>query len=97
MVSTIISSADGRERVLYTLLAGTGLRIGEALGLEVGKHISADFRTLDVQQSVWRDTVQTPKTHSAVRKVHLCREFAELLKTFSGDRKDGFLFRNTAG
>lgn len=97
MVSAIISSADGRQRVLYALLAGTGLRIGEALGLEVGKHISADFRTLDVQQSIWRAAVQTPKTNSAVRRVPLCRELAEALRIFVGDRRDGFLFRNTGG
>ncbi len=97
MVSAIISHADEQGRVLYALLGGTGLRIGEALGLEVGKHISQDFRTLDVQQSVWRAAVQTPKTRSAVRRVHLSRILAELLKTFVGDRKDGFLFRNTAG
>lgn len=97
MVSAIISQADERGRVLYSLLGGTGLRIGEALGLEIDKHISGDFRTLDVQQSVWRAAVQTPKTRSAVRKVHLCRELAELLKMFVGDRKDGFLFRNSAG
>jgi integrase len=92
MVSAIISHADERQRVLYALLAGTGLRIGEALGLEVAKHISTDFRTLDVQQSVWRAAVQTPKTQSAVRKVHLCRELAELLRTFAGDRKTVFCF-----
>jgi integrase len=97
MVSAIISHADERERVLYILLAGTGLRIGEALGLEVDKHISTDFRTLDIQQSVWRAAVQTPKTLSAVRKVHLCPALAEVLKTFAPDRKDGFLFRNGAG
>jgi integrase len=97
MVSAIISHADERERALYVLLAGTGLRIGEALGLEVGKHISQDFRTLDVQQSVWRDAIQAPKTQSALRRVHLCRELAELLKAFVGDRENGFLFRNDAG
>jgi integrase len=79
------------------LVGTTGLRIGEALGLEVGKHTSTDFRTLDVQQSVWRATVQTPKTHSAVRKIHLCHALAEVLKRFASDRKDGFLFRNETG
>ena len=29
--------------------------------------------------------------------MYLCRELAELLKAFVGDRKDGFLFRNGAG
>ena len=35
--------------MLYALLAGCGpLRVGEALGLEIDKHISSDFRTLQI-------------------------------------------------
>jgi hypothetical protein len=41
-----------RERMLFILCAAGGLRIGEALGLEIDKHISADFRTLDISQKV---------------------------------------------
>jgi integrase len=97
MVSAIISNSAARERALYALLAGSGLRIGEALGLEVGKHLSPDCRTLDVQQSIWHSALQAPKTENAVRRIHLCGELANLLKTFIGDRKEGFLFRNTSG
>jgi integrase len=97
MVSAIISNSAVRERVLFGLLAGSGLRIGEALGLEVGKHISPDCRTVDVLQSLWHSTLQAPKTQNAVRRVHLCGELASQLKTFIGDRKEGFLFRNTSG
>src|SRR5947208_17003671 len=46
-VTAIVSSAKGQYQMLYALGAGCGpLRAGEALGLEVGKHISPDFRTL---------------------------------------------------
>jgi hypothetical protein len=41
-----------RERMLFIPCAAGGLRIGEALGLEIDKHISADFRTLDISQKV---------------------------------------------
>ena len=34
-VAKIVSAAEGQLRVLYSLLAGTGLRIGEVLALEV--------------------------------------------------------------
>jgi integrase len=44
-MSAIVQKADGQEQVLYALLAGTGLRIGEALALET-KHLSADFRAI---------------------------------------------------
>jgi integrase len=39
----IVEKSVGQERVLYALLAGAGLRVGEALGLE-SQHISEDFR-----------------------------------------------------
>jgi integrase len=97
MVSAIISHSVDRDRVLFALLAGTGLRIGEALGLEVGKHISPDCRTLDIRQSVWHCNTQAPKTQNAVRKVHLCSDLANMLKTFIGNRTDDFLFRNNVG
>jgi integrase len=43
---------------LFALLAGTGLRIGEALGLKLGEHLSSDFSTSSVRQSVWRGSVR---------------------------------------
>ena len=43
-MENILKEATGRYRVLYALLAGCGpLRAGEALGLEIGKHISEDW------------------------------------------------------
>jgi integrase len=60
VMTQIIEAADDQERVLYALLAGAGLRIGEALGLEVG-HLSPDCRTITVEQSVWEGFVQAPK------------------------------------
>jgi integrase len=97
MVSAIISHANERERVLYALLAGTGLRIGEALGLEVQKHISPDCLSIDIQQSLWHSTTQLPKTRNAIRKVHLCSDLAKFVKAFIGNRTIGFLFRNESG
>jgi integrase len=68
-VEQILARAKGRCRVLFALLAGTGLRIGEALGLKIGDHLSGDFSTIRVRQSVWRGSVQTPKTDNAVREI----------------------------
>jgi hypothetical protein len=49
--------AKGRYRVLYALLAGTGLRIGEALAVwindEEGTSIASDCKTLYVRKSIW--------------------------------------------
>jgi integrase/recombinase XerD len=96
-VSAIAANAEGQERVLYALLAGTGLRIGEALGLDTGKHISDDCRTLYIRQSVWEGETQTPKTDNAKRDVDLSPALAEMLKAFVGERRVGFLFANGRG
>lgn len=95
-MSSIVQAASGQEKVLYAILAGTGLRIGEALGLEV-KHISSDYRTLVVEQSVFVGIVQTPKTQAAYRKVDLAGPLAELVKGFVGNRKSGLVFVNACG
>src|SRR6516164_3330518 len=41
-VEQILTRAKGRYKVLFALLPGTGLRIGEALGLKLGEHLSGD-------------------------------------------------------
>jgi integrase len=96
-MSAIVQNATGLYRVLYALLAGSGLRIGEALGLEVGTHVSNDCRTLYVRQSVWGGDTQKPKTASAVRDVDLCPALAAMLNVFIAGRTNGFLFKNSEG
>jgi integrase len=95
-MSAIVEKADGQERVLYALLAGTGLRVGEALGLDV-KHFSNDCRTIAVEQSCWEGIVQAPKTKNAYRQVDVSKELAELLKAFVHGRRSGIVFQNRAG
>jgi integrase len=95
-MSSIVQNTTGQFRVLYALLAGSGLRIGEALGLEV-ENTSKDFRTLHIRQSVWEGVKQKPKTASAIRDVDLCPALAAMLKTFIADRKTGLVFRNALG
>jgi len=95
-ITMILRLANRPFLVLYGLLAGAGLRIGEALGLEI-KHVSDDCRTLTISQSVWRGKVQTPKTPNAYRQVDLHPALASMLKEHIGDRKSGFLFEGRAG
>lgn len=56
----IVENVFGQERALYALLAGTGIRIGEALGLEM-KHLSADCRTITIEQSCWEGVIQADR------------------------------------
>jgi integrase len=95
-VTTIVTKAEGQYRVLYSLLAGTGLRAGEAAGLEVSD-ISADGLTLTIRQSMWNGQVQTPKTKNALREVDLHPSLASLLKVYVGQRTSGLLFSTIKG
>jgi integrase len=95
-MSAIVEKAYGQDQVLYALLAGTGLRVGEAFGLEV-KHLSADCQTITVEQSCWGKSIQTPKTRSAYGQIDVCPELANLLKQLIQDRQSGLIFANGAG
>ncbi len=95
-MSSIVQNADGQEQVLYALLAGTGLRVGEAFGLEV-RHLSSNCQTISVEQACWEREIQTPKTKNAYRRVDVCSALASLLKTFIGKRQAGLLFTNRNG
>jgi integrase len=84
--------------MLYVLLGATGLRFGEAFGLEIDKHISDDFSTLHIRQKVWSGQVQPfLKTGNGVRDVDLHPSIAAMLKRFIGNRTSGFLFRSKNG
>jgi integrase len=93
-MSAIVAGSEGQLKLLYALLAGSGLRIGEALGLEA-KHVSSDGRTISIEQSVWATQIQTPKTTNAFRKVDLSPELAEMLKAHIPGK--GLLFANSNG
>src|SRR5262249_62352995 len=96
-VEQILTRAKGRYKVLFALLAGTGLRIGEALGLKLVDHLSRDFATIRVRQSVWRGSVQAPKTDNAVREIDINSSLAAFLKASAGGRASGFFFQTESG
>jgi integrase len=95
-ITALLSKSNGNEQMLYALMAGTGLRAGEALGLEI-KHISADFRTIYVRQSDWQGKTQEPKTDAAVRDIDLCQPLADMLRGFVGERTSGLVFATSKG
>ena len=96
-VGAIVAAAEGQYRMVYALLAGTGMRIGEAQGVEVDKHITDDHTTIKVRQSVWNGKVQFPKTPNAIRDIDLAPSIARMLREFIGDRTAGFLFATRGG
>lgn len=98
-MQAILAEATGQFRVLYALLAGSGpLRAGEALGLEIGKHISDDCRTLYIRQKAKRGIIQDHmKTRHGERDIDLCSSLATILRQFIGSRTSGLLFCTSTG
>src|SRR5215472_17274269 len=98
-MESILKEATGRYRALYALLAGCGpLRAGEALGLEIAKHISEDCRTLYILQKAKRGEIQPYlKTQNGERDIDLCTFLATMLKEFIGTRSSGLLFCTSTG
>ena len=87
-----------REQMLFVLAGAGGLRIGEALGIEIGKHLSADCSTVTVEQKARRGRVERRvKSVNAKREVDLSPEVAKLLKGYIGTRTSGFLFQTRNG
>lgn len=94
-ISEILASAKRRYAVLFALLAGSGLRIGEALALKA-TDLSPDCRILYVRRSIWRGQEQQPKTPNAVREVDLPESLARVLHAHA-ETKSGYLFATSTG
>ena len=93
-VVTIISKAVGMLRVLYALLAGSGLRIEEAVALQVQ---DVKGTVLHVRHSHWNGELYTPKTDAGVREVDLHSSLAAMLREHIGTRTSGYLFQTSKG
>jgi len=92
-VNILVSGSTGDEQALYVLLAATGMRISEALALEV-KHFVNNGQTIVVSQQVDRDTpriVPYLKTDAGTREIEVSTEVAEFLRRFITG-KTGLLF-----
>jgi integrase len=79
----------GTGSLLYKTAAGSGLRIGELLALEP-RHFKR--RTVKVEQSLWGNLIQTPKTQNGYREVDLPTCLAEELQENLRGRETGFIF-----
>jgi integrase len=99
-IETILVGAKELYRVLYCLLAGSGLRIAEATGLEVGKHFSNDCSIVHVRQQRSKKGHKIeayPKTDAGIRDIDLHPDLAVLVKEYIGSRRNGFLFETSGG
>src|ERR1700730_6503824 len=88
----IIEAAQGQYPVLFAVLAGTGMRIGEAAGLYVGD-VDIQGQVVHVHRSIWKGEDLAPKTENAIREVDIDETLTEMLRLFIGKRKTGRLFQ----
>jgi integrase len=102
-IEALVSSSPPKYGILYALLAGTGLRLGEALAIRIGDdgdHTSwdRDASVIHVRKSVFRGVEQLPKTSAAIRSVDLCAELNDALARFAAGHHTGsFLFASRSG
>src|SRR5208282_852928 len=95
-VTQALGKANGQYKALCALLAGTGLRIGEALALT-----SADWDRQNMTLSVTKTAVGTsvqdsPKTLAGTRVVDLTPELNAFQIGILGDA-EGLLFKSSTG
>jgi integrase len=99
-VAKAISQAPSQYAPLFALLAGTGLRISEALALKVGPQPSSSFwdpeqSKLVIRKALYHGVEQATKTAAGVREVDLAPELNEYLLSHAASQ--GFLFADTNG
>jgi integrase len=95
-ITKIVANSEGQLAVLFTLLAGTGLRIGEALVLQVD---DVKDNVISVRHTLCKVTneLQSPKTKNGVREVDLHPSLAVVLHLLIANRDSGFVFQSESG
>jgi integrase len=94
-LGAILPGVKTKYAVLFMLLAGTGLRIGEALALR-RTDFGPDCRVLHVRRSIWRGREQEPKTSNAIRAVDIPETLACVVRSYVAGIS-GYLFATAQG
>ena len=97
-INQLVTDSEGQEQAIYILLAGTGMRVSEALAIET-KHFTNDGRTIEVRQQVDREKpeiVNYLKTEAAYRDIDLHPDLVEYFRAYNGG-KNGLLFKTRNG
>lgn len=79
----LVNVLDGKYESVYWVLACTGLRIGEFLGLDYAKDINYDAGTITVQGgiNIYTGTkIDSPKTENGLRVIKFLPELVPYLK-----------------
>lgn len=96
-VVALVNAVDARHRALMVLLAGSGLRIGEALGLDVG-HVDFLRREVFVERQYTQDLALAPTKGRKSRTVPLSQVVIdELAAHLAQYPSDGPMFTDETG
>jgi integrase len=91
----VLAGTGKRWGLLFAVIAGTGLRIGEALALK-WEDLSENCTVLNVRRSIWHGQEQEPKTPNAVRVIDIPDQLARMLRE-QMDREGAYLFHTKKG
>lgn len=83
----IIGRGEGRFKSMYAILAGTGMRIGEALALQApmraddgkGNQWIPEHGKINIRGQIQQGVFTTPKTKAGYRDIEVSRELRPLL------------------
>jgi integrase len=92
-MNKIIKAAPVRYQGLFSLLAGTGCRIGEAVGLHISD-LDLVKNVITIRRSIWGGKEQEPKTSNAHRRVTIDQALSDVLKAHINGRTSGYLFES---
>jgi integrase len=92
-----IRRSKGRYRVLFSTLAGAGVRIGEGLALKP-EDFSEDCRVIHITHAIWKKKGQDPKTPASFRDIDVVEELAGVLREYiAGVPAGRYLFATASG
>lgn len=98
-VESILNLAPEPWGTFFVLLALTGMRAGEALGLQ-WVDIDFDHKCIQIRRSAWYGKVQSTKSTKSAAPITLPEALAGILKRYKEEWKpnpDGFLFTTRNG
>jgi integrase len=92
----IVNAADGQWKVLFALMAGSGLRIGEVSGLEI-EDLDLSVGLIHVRRGIWKGRAITPKTKRGKRTVFIEPTLVRMLSSYLVGRTSGKVFQTKSG
>ena len=92
-VEAILARAE-EHWMLYALLAGTGMRVGEAFALQI-EDLAGNV--IHVRHNLWNGRLGPPKTDAGLRDIDMPASLAAALTQHVAGRTSGYVFQNELG